>query len=60
MQLSGTLPRYLGDMKLLSELKFEVNDIVGTIPPELGLLPRLRRFQSSNNAMTGPIPDTFR
>jgi hypothetical protein len=60
VQLSGTLPKSLASMPLLSEVKVEDNDLIGTIPREIPLMPRLRRFQTEQNAMEGPIPVEFR
>ena len=36
MQLSGTIPAFLGTLVKLEELKLEHNSLTGTIPPELG------------------------
>ncbi|KAF8063774.1 AP-4 complex subunit sigma [Scenedesmus sp. PABB004] len=58
-RLTGTLPAYLADLPVLSEVKVEDNTLIGTIPPELGRL-KLRRFQVELNDMTGPIPASFR
>lgn len=60
LQLTGTLPEYLAHMPRLTEVKFEHNQIIGTIPAAFGLMKRgVRRFQAEYNHMWGPIPQTF-
>jgi hypothetical protein len=59
LQLTGTLPEYLADMPLLTEVKFEGNLLVGSIPAAFGRA-KLRRFQVEQNKMSGKIPATFR
>jgi hypothetical protein len=59
LQLTGTLPEYLADMPLLTEVKLEGNLLVGSIPPAFGRA-KLRRFQVEQNKMSGRIPATFR
>jgi hypothetical protein len=59
VQLTGPLPDYIADMAVLTEVKVEFNQLVGTIPPAYGRL-QLRRFQVESNHMWGPIPDSFR
>eukprot|EP00879_Flechtneria_rotunda_P016966 GHRR01017762.1.p1 GENE.GHRR01017762.1~~GHRR01017762.1.p1 ORF type:complete len:111 (+),score=32.61 GHRR01017762.1:410-742(+) len=46
-------------MPLLSEVKVEENQLVGTIPAAYGTM-KLRRFQVELNNLVGTIPETFR
>jgi hypothetical protein len=46
-------------MPLLTEVKFEGNLLIGSIPAAFGRA-RLRRFQVEQNKMSGTIPATFR
>jgi hypothetical protein len=34
--------------------------LIGTIPPEFGAVPRMRRFQVEHNRLRGPIPQSFK
>ncbi len=54
--LSGTLPRELGNLPHLRQLDLDDNELTGAIPPELGDLPQLRRLVLGANQLTGAIP----
>ena len=41
----------------VSELYFNNNNMIGPIPPEIGLLSHLVRFQIIYDQITGPLPD---
>eukprot|EP00879_Flechtneria_rotunda_P032321 GHRR01035507.1.p1 GENE.GHRR01035507.1~~GHRR01035507.1.p1 ORF type:complete len:213 (-),score=27.19 GHRR01035507.1:1175-1813(-) len=58
-RLTGTIPDYITTMPILTEVKLEDNQLIGTISPEFGRM-KLRRFQVEINHMVGPIPETFR
>eukprot|EP00879_Flechtneria_rotunda_P009164 GHRR01009594.1.p1 GENE.GHRR01009594.1~~GHRR01009594.1.p1 ORF type:complete len:187 (+),score=25.17 GHRR01009594.1:1049-1609(+) len=58
-KLTGTIPDYITTMPILTEVKLEDNQLIGTISPEFGRM-KLRRFQVEINHMVGPIPETFR
>ena len=38
------------------ELDLHVNNLTGSIPPELGALINLTRLEAANNKLTGPLP----
>ena len=54
--LSGPIPRVLGNLTSLEELRLDVNNLTGPIPPELGNLTRLIELRLGLNDLTGPIP----
>ena len=55
-QLTGPIPRELGQLSRLAGLGLNDNGLTGPIPPELGQLPSLEWLILSGNALTGPIP----
>ncbi len=54
--LTGTIPRELGNLTNLQELSLSENSLTGTIPPELGNLTKLEGLHLSENSLTGTIP----
>ena len=60
MQLTGTVPAFLGNMKQLAELKIRANLFTGTLPNNLGLLPNLYYLDLAQNNLSGSIPPSFR
>ena len=58
-QLTGELPRELGNLTNLTRLMLPDNSITGPIPGELGNLESLARLSLRDNELTGPIPDEF-
>nr|GMD12230.1 putative kinase-like protein TMKL1 [Ipomoea batatas] len=54
--LSGTLPREIGELTSLQSLYLGVNALSGTIPLELGYSSSLSDVELSGNMFTGPIP----
>ncbi|XP_031100234.1 putative kinase-like protein TMKL1 [Ipomoea triloba] len=54
--LSGTLPREIGELAALQSLYLGVNALSGTIPLELGYSSSLSDVELSGNMFTGPIP----
>ncbi|XP_016652492.1 PREDICTED: probable leucine-rich repeat receptor-like serine/threonine-protein kinase At3g14840 [Prunus mume] len=57
--LSGQIPRYLGNITTLINLNLETNLFSGTVPPELGNLVNLEIFILSANNLTGELPMAF-
>lgn len=45
------------DYGLVKEIRFDENELIGTIPIELGLLQSLETFRINHNFMVGTIPD---
>ncbi len=54
--LSGTIPRHLGQLTHLTFLEFEDNQLTGGIPSELGQLTDLTYLNLFGNELTGGIP----
>ena len=42
--------------RVAESLSLPVNDLTGTIPTELGLLPRIRELILNYNELTGTVP----
>lgn len=40
----------------VTELHLPVNDLAGSLPPELGTLAGLRRLELDHNELSGPVP----
>ena len=60
--IGGQLPASLGTAPLastLEELKLRHAEITGTLPPELGNMPRLRVLSLKGNHLSGTIPTSF-
>ncbi|WOK97971.1 systemin receptor [Canna indica] len=58
-QLSGEIPRELGNMYYLLILNLGHNNLLGLIPPDLGNLRYIAGLDLSHNALEGPIPSSF-
>ena len=54
-ELTGEVPSQFGLLISLEELALEDNDLIGSIPTELGSTG-LKLIELSNNKLTGPIP----
>ena len=54
--LSGPLPREIGDLVHLERLALFNNALSGPIPPEIGNLAKVRDLSLSGNEFEGPIP----
>ena len=54
--LTGEMPRELGNLASLQRLDLSENDLTGEIPPELGNLANLHYLDLFYNALTGEIP----
>ncbi|GLU13865.1 hypothetical protein SLE2022_304750 [Rubroshorea leprosula] len=57
--LSGPIPRYLGNFTTLRYLGLESNFFSEAIPPELGNLINLENLLLSANYLTGELPSSF-
>ncbi|XP_051122382.1 protein NSP-INTERACTING KINASE 2 [Andrographis paniculata] len=57
--LSGRLPRSIGNLTHLGSVLLQDNKISGPIPAELGKLPKLQELDLSDNLMTGQIPPSL-
>ena len=55
-QLTGEIPRELGNLSSLTQLSLSINQLTGEIPTELGNLSSLTRLSLSINQLTGEIP----
>jgi hypothetical protein len=54
--LSGSIPKELGNMKSLRDLNLSNNNLSGSLPAEMGNLKDLEGLNLSNNQLTGSIP----
>ncbi|XP_027770006.1 probable LRR receptor-like serine/threonine-protein kinase At1g07650 [Solanum pennellii] len=55
-QLSGPIPKYLGNMTTLCYMSLENNMFNGTVPKELGNMVNLQSLTLSFNNLTGKLP----
>ncbi|KAK4710939.1 hypothetical protein R3W88_005452 [Solanum pinnatisectum] len=56
-QLSGPIPKYLGNMTTLLYMSLENNMFNGTVPKELGNMVNLQSLTLSFNNLTGKLPE---
>jgi len=56
LNLTGTVPAQLGDLKSLIRLNLSTNRLSGTIPPSIGLVSALTTLQLDNNVFAGSLP----
>ena len=54
--LSGTIPRHLGQLTSLRYLRLSGNQLKGVIPPSLGQLTDLTSLSLADNQLSGRIP----
>ena len=59
MNLNGTIPAELGQLKFLRNFRVDENLLYGTIPDEMGQLDLLVTFKVEHNGISGTIPETF-
>lgn len=59
-QISGSIPRGLGDLQSLIVLDLSGNKLQGQIPVELGQLKYLKYLSLAGNNLTGGIPSSFK
>ena len=55
-QLTGSIPKELGNLVALKHLRLEGNNLTGPIPATLGDLPELGTLRLYDNQLTGSIP----
>ncbi|XP_050944114.1 probable leucine-rich repeat receptor-like serine/threonine-protein kinase At3g14840 isoform X1 [Cucumis melo] len=58
-QLTGPIPKEIGNISTLKELVLEVNQFSGSLPQELGNLKNLKRLLVSSNKFTGELPSSL-
>ncbi|RKZ79944.1 MAG: hypothetical protein DRR19_24310 [Candidatus Parabeggiatoa sp. nov. 1] len=58
-QLSGPIPKSIGNLSQLKSLSLDSNKISGPIPESIGYLSQLQRLVLSNNQLSGPIPESI-
>ncbi|KAK1312120.1 putative LRR receptor-like serine/threonine-protein kinase [Acorus calamus] len=58
-QISGSIPKEIGNIKSLVLLLLNGNQLSGPLPDELGYLPNLDRIQIDQNQISGPLPKSF-
>ena len=56
-RLVGTLPRKVGRLKKLVELRLNGNGLTGTVPASLGGLPFAKQISLHDNDIVGTIPE---
>ncbi|THG16891.1 hypothetical protein TEA_025614 [Camellia sinensis var. sinensis] len=57
--LTGSIPKEIGNIASLKLLLLNGNKLSGSIPNELGYLSKLNRLQIDLNQISGPVPDSF-
>ncbi|XP_044507769.1 probable LRR receptor-like serine/threonine-protein kinase At3g47570 isoform X2 [Mangifera indica] len=57
--ISGKIPKEIGNLKNLIELQLQDNELTGPIPVTLDGLQNLQRLYLQNNKFEGLIPDIF-
>jgi len=55
-QLTGSIPKEIGNLSKLHSLYLSHNQLTGSIPPEIGNLKELRGLDLSYNELSGSIP----
>lgn len=58
-QLTGTIPKELGSLHLITELRMQENRLEGEIPQLLGDMYSLQTLDLSSNRLQGLIPEKF-
>ncbi|XVF21426.1 hypothetical protein REPUB_Repub12eG0089300 [Reevesia pubescens] len=57
--LTGSLPRELGEFSMLQSLYLSINSLTGTIPLELGYSSSLSDIDLSHNLLSGVLPPSI-
>ncbi|KAA0042202.1 putative kinase-like protein TMKL1 isoform X2 [Cucumis melo var. makuwa] len=57
--LTGSLPKELGEFTMLQSLYLSINSLTGTIPLELGYSSSLSDIDLSSNLLTGVLPPSI-
>jgi Leucine-rich repeat (LRR) protein len=55
-KLTGTIPRWIGDLSSLQLLDLDANDLTGKIPTTIGKLSNLYYLLLNRNRLTGSLP----
>ena len=55
-RFSGEIPNNFVNCSYLNVLKLDQNQLIGEIPPELGIPSRIKTFGVSNNILSGVVP----
>ncbi|KAK4255937.1 hypothetical protein QN277_008862 [Acacia crassicarpa] len=58
-KISGPIPKEMGEITTLEELRLRDNMLEGTLPSSLGKLKELRILDLSHNYLNGSIPESF-
>ena len=58
-RITGTIPKYIGNLTNLEVLKLNGNDLRGSIPSEIGNLEKLKTLWLMDNRLTGQIPSSI-
>jgi Leucine-rich repeat (LRR) protein len=58
-QLTGGIPKEIGDLTNLTELDLSNNQLTGYIPSQLGNLTNLTNLYLNDNQLTGQIPESI-
>jgi hypothetical protein len=54
---SGEIPSSIANLSFLNVPQLDHNQLIGNIPPQIGLLHRLRNFSVADNLLSGPVPE---
>ena len=57
LQLSGTMPTEVGNLRNMTVLRIVNSDINGSIPSEIGRLTQLEALKFANLMLDGPLPE---
>ncbi|KAL8253115.1 hypothetical protein R6Q59_036808 [Mikania micrantha] len=58
-QITGSIPKEIGELTNLRLLLLNGNQLTGSLPEEIGYLPNLDRIQIDQNHINGGIPKSF-
>ncbi|XP_038719411.1 probable LRR receptor-like serine/threonine-protein kinase At1g06840 isoform X2 [Tripterygium wilfordii] len=58
-ELTGSIPKEVGNISSLRLLLLNGNTLSGSLPDELGYLASLNRLQVDSNHISGPVPKSF-
>ncbi|KAK8968718.1 hypothetical protein KSP40_PGU000474 [Platanthera guangdongensis] len=58
-ELTGEMPKYIGELKALKSLNLSYNNVNGDIPTSIGKLEVLESLILSHNKLLGDIPTSF-
>ena len=58
--LSGTIPKQIGDLKDVIEIRMNNNNITGNLPPEFSNLQKLIYLDLTDNKLIGKLPQSVK